>query len=41
MALPRGAMGCLWFVMVALCDHTHLLLFMNNKTGESKTGNAL
>ena len=41
MALPHGAIGCLWFVMLAFRDHTHLLFFMNHKTGESKTGNAL
>ena len=27
MALPRGAMGCLRFVIVVFPDHTHLLLF--------------
>ena len=26
MALPRGAMGCLWSVIVVFPDHTHLLL---------------
>ena len=25
-ALPRGAMGCLRFVIVVFPDHTHLLL---------------
>ena len=27
MALPRGAMGCLRFVIVVFPDHTHLLFF--------------
>ena len=29
-ALPRSAMGCLWFVIVVFPDHTNLLFFTMN-----------
>ena len=34
MALPRGATGCLQFVIVVFPDHTHLLFSMHGKIME-------